>query len=273
LLRPIFDASGGKEGCVSLGISPLLADSAADAIRAASRLHSKAALANLFVQIPGTPEGVRAIEQVVFRGVAVDVTALFSPEHYLAAATSYMRGLERRLAAGLAVGVESVASVVVNRWDEKVKEEVSSPFHNRLGVAMAMRTYRAHRELLTSDRWRSLSAGGARPQRLVWSGTGTRDAAAPDTLYVEALLAKGTVDCMSAETLMALADHGTIGAPLPTDAGYADAILEEFRREGVDDTKLADRLQRDGLEQEAVIWRAILSRIRERGFARAAMAR
>ena len=267
LLRPIFDASGGEEGWVSLGISPLLADSAADAIRAASRLHSKAALANLFVQIPGTPEGARAIEQTVFDGVAVDVTLLFSPEHYLAAAKAYMSGLERRLAAGLAVGVESVASVVVNRWDVMVKEVVSSPFHNRLGIAMAMRTYRAHRNLLASDRWKKLAVAGARVQRLMWVGMGSRDAAAPDTLYVEALAAGGTIDCMPAETLLAFADHGTVGAPLPIDAGYADDILEEFRREGVDDAELADRLQRECAERGAVTWRAILSLIREKGVA------
>jgi transaldolase len=267
LLRPIFDASAGKEGWVSLGISPLLADNAAHAIRAASQLRSKAALANLFVQIPGTPEGVRAIEEIVFDGIAVDVTLLFSPEHYLAAATAYVSGLERRLAAGLAVGVESVASVVVNRWDVMVKEEVSSPFHNRLGIAMAMRTYRAHHELLASDRWKSLAAAGARPQRLMWSGTGTHDATVPDTLYVEALAADGTIDCMPAETLLAFADHGTAGAPLPTDAGYADAVLEEFRREGVDDAELADRLQREGVECGAAIWHATLSRIREKGVA------
>jgi transaldolase len=181
-----------------------------------------------------------------------------------------MGGLERRLAAGLAVGVESVASIVVNRWDVMVKEEVSSPFHNRLGIAMAMRTYRAHRELLASDRWKSLAAAGARPQRLMWSGTGTRAAAAPDTLYVEALAADGTIDCMPAETLLAFADHGTVGAPLPTDAGYADAILEEFRREGVDDAELADRLQRKGVECDAVTWQATLSQIREKGVATSA---
>jgi len=264
LLRPIFDASGGEEGWVSLGISPLLADSAADAIRAASRLHSKAALANLFVQIPGTPEGAQAIEQIVFDGVTVDVTLLFSPEHYLAAAKAYMSGLERRLAAGLAVGVESVASVVVNRWDVMVKEEVSSPFHNRLGIAMAMRTYRAHRELLASDRWKRLSVAGARAQRLMWAGMRTCDARARDTLYVEALAADGTIDCMPAEMLLAFADHGSVGTPLPIDAGYADAILEEFRREGVDDEALAVRLQREGVDAFATSWHALLTRIRER---------
>ena len=167
LLRPIFDATGGTDGWASLAVSPLFADNTAQTIRAASHLYLKAALANLFVQVPGTPEGVRAIEEIVFDGIPVDVTLLFSQEHYVAAAHAYMRGLERRLAVGLTVDVESVASIAVGPWDVMVKEEVSSPFHNRLGIAMAMRTYRTYRELLASDRWRVLAEAGARPQRLM----------------------------------------------------------------------------------------------------------
>jgi len=264
LFRPIFEASGGVDGWVSLEISPLLADNTAHSIQAANRLFERAARVNLFIKIPGTPEGVRAIEEVIFDGVPVNVTLLFSREHYLAAAEAYMRGIERRLAAGLDPKVASVASLFVSRWDVAVKEEISSPFHNRLGIAMAMRTYRAHRELLASDRWQKLAAAGARPQRLLWASTGTKDPAAPDTLYVQALAAPDTIDTLPEKTLLAFADHGRVGTPMPADGGYADAVLEEFRREGVDDDALAKRLQRDGVEAFATSWHAMLSRIAEK---------
>jgi transaldolase len=264
LLRPIFDASQGADGWVSLEVSPLLADNTAHTIQAASRLFERAARANLLIKIPGTAEGVRAVEEVIFDGVPVNVTLLFSREHYLAAAEAYMRALERRLAAGLDPRVASVASLFVSRWDVAVKQEISSPFHNRLGIAMAMRTYRAQRELLASDRWRRLAAAGAVPQRLLWASTGTKDPAAPDTLYVQALAAPDTIDTLPEKTLLAFADHGRIGAVMPADGGYADAVLEEFRREGVDDEALAQRLQREGVEAFATSWHAMLSRIREK---------
>ena len=264
LFRPIFDASGGVDGWVSLEVSPLLADNTAHTIQAANRLFERAAKANLFIKIPGTPEGVRAVEEVIFDGVPVNVTLLFSREHYLAAAEAYLRGIERRLAAGLDLQVASVASLFVSRWDVAVKEEISSPFHNRLGIAMAMRTYRAHRELLASERWQRLAAAGARPQRLLWASTGTKDPAAPDTLYVQALAAPDTVDTLPEKTLLAFADHGRVGTALPADGGYADAVLEEFRREGVDDDALAQRLQREGVEAFATSWHAMLSRIAEK---------
>jgi transaldolase len=265
LFRPIFDASGGVDGWVSLEVSPLLADNTAHTIQAANRLFERAAKANLFIKIPGTPEGVRAIEEVIFDGVPVNVTLLFSREHYLAAAEAYMRGIERRLAAGLDLQVTSVASLFVSRWDLAVKEEISSPFHNRLGIAMAMRTYRAHRELLASERWQRLASAGARPQRLLWASTGTKDPAAPDTLYVQALAAPDTIDTLPEKTLLAFADHGRVGTALPADGGYADAVLEEFRREGVDDDALAQRMQREGVKAFATSWHAMLSRIGERG--------
>jgi transaldolase len=264
LFRPIFDATGGIDGWVSLEVSPLLADNTAHTIQAANRLFEQAAKANLFIKIAGTPEGVRAVEEVIFDGVPVNVTLLFSREHYLAAAEAYMRGIERRLAAGLDPRVASVASLFVSRWDVAVKEEISSPFHNRLGIAMAMRTYRAHRELLASERWQELAAAGARPQRLLWASTGTQDPAAPDTLYVQALAAPGTIDTLPEKTLLAFADHGRAGTALPADGGYADAVLEEFRREGVDDEALAQRLQREGVEAFATSWHAMLSRIAQK---------
>ncbi len=262
--RPIFDASEGADGWVSLEVSPLLADNTAHTIQAANRLFERAAKANLFIKIPGTPEGLRAVEEVIVDGVPVNVTLLFSREHYLAAAEAYMRGIERRLAAGLDPKVASVASLFVSRWDVAVKEEISSPFHNRLGIAMAMRTYRAHRQLLASDRWQKLALAGARPQRLLWASTGTKDPAAPDTLYVQALAAPDTIDTLPEKTLLAFADHGRVGTALPADGGYADAVLEEFRREGVDDDALAQRLQREGVEAFASSWHAMLSRIAEK---------
>jgi transaldolase len=267
LFRPVFDATDGADGWVSLEVSPLLADHTAHTIQAAARLHKQAARANLFIKIPGTPEGVRAVEEVIFDGVPVNVTLLFSREHYLAAAEAYMRGIERRLAARLDPKVPSVASLFVSRWDVAVKEEISSPFHNRLGIAIAMRTYRAHRELLASDRWQRLAAAGARPQRLLWASTGTKDPAAPDTLYVQALAAPDTIDTLPEKTLLAYADHGRLGPAMPADGGYADAVLEEFRREGVDDSALAARLQREGVESFATSWHALLSRIREKAAA------
>ena len=207
---------------------------------------------------------MRAVEEVVFGGVPVNVTLLFSREHYLAAAEAYLRGIERRLAAGLDPKVASVASLFISRWDVAVKEEISSPFHNRLGIAMAMRTYRAHCELLASNRWQKLAAAGARPQRLLWASTGTKDPAAPDTLYVQALAAPNTIDTLPEKTLLAFADHGQVGPPLPADGGYADAALEEFRREGVDDSALAQQLQREGVDAFAKSWHAMLSRMAEK---------
>ena len=264
LFRPVHDASKGVDGWVSLEVSPLLADNAAHTIQAANRLSRQAERANLFIKIPGTPEGVRAIEEVIFDGVPVNVTLLFSREHYVAAAEAYMRGIERRLAAGRDPKVASVASIFVSRWDVAVKQEVSSPFHNRLGIAIAMRTYKAYCDLLASDRWKRLASAGAQPQRLLWASTGTKDAAAPDTLYVQALAAPGTINTLPEKTLLAFADHGKVERALPVDGGYAEAVIEEFRREGVDDDALAARLQREGVDSFATSWHALLNSIRDK---------
>jgi len=264
LLRPGFDASEGVDGWVSLEVSPLLADNTAHTVRAANRLSAQAARRNMLIKIPGTPEGLQAVEEAVFDGVPVNVTLLFTRDQYLAAAQAYLRAIERRLEAGLDLDVASVASICVSRWDTAVKLEISPPFHNRLGIAMAMRTYRAHRELLASERWQRLARAGARPQRLLWASTGTKDASAPDTLYVQALVAAGTINTLPEKTLLAFADHGQIGNLLPTDGGYADAVLEEFRREGVDDDAMSERLQREGVEAFAASWHATLSCLREK---------
>jgi transaldolase len=264
LFRPIFNATHGVDGWVSLEVSPLLAHNARHTIQAANRLSKQAAKPNLFIKIPGTPEGLEAIEEVIFDGVPVNVTLLFSREHVLAAAEAYLRGLERRLAAGLDLRVGSVLSLFVSRWNVAVKQEMASPLHNRLGIAIAMRTYRAHGELLASERWQRLAAAGAQPQRLLWASTGTKDPAAPDTLYVQALAAPGTINTLPEKTLLAFADHGQVERVLPLDGGYAEALIEEFHREGVDDDALAARLQREGVEAFATSWHALLNRIREK---------
>jgi len=264
LFRPIHDATGGVDGWVSLEVSPLLADDTVKTIQAAARQHAAAARPNLFIKIPGTPAGIPAIEESIFAGVPINVTLLFSREHYLAAAEAYMRGIERRIAAGLDPKVESVASLFVSRWDVAVKEEISPPYHNRLGIAIAMRTHKSYRDLLASARWQKLTEAGAHPQRLLWASTGTKDPQAPDTLYIDALAAPDTINTMPDKTLLAYADHGKVGATMPVDGGYAEAVLEEFRREGVDDDALAAQLQREGTESFSTSWRALLSRIKDK---------
>ena len=264
LFRPIFDQSAGADGWVSLEVSPLLAKDTSGTVKAALQLQAQAAIPNLFIKIPGTPEGIAAIEQSIFKGVPINVTLLFSREHYMAAAEAYLRGIERRVAAGLSPRVESVASMFVSRWDTSVKDEISPPFHNRLGIAMAMRTYRAYRNVLASARWKKLAQAGATPQRLLWASTGTKDAAAPDTLYVQALIAPDTINTIPEKTLLAFADHGEVSAALSNDGGYSEAVLEEFRREGVDDEALAARLQGDGVQAFAKSWSALMARIREK---------
>ncbi|MEP7100783.1 MAG: transaldolase [Burkholderiales bacterium] len=264
LFRPIFDATDGLDGWVSLEVSPLLADNAAKTIHAAAWLHEAADRPNLFIKIPGTAAGAEAIDESIFAGVPINVTLLFSREQYLAAAEAYMRGIERRIEAGLDPNVCSVASLFVSRWDVAVKQEVSPPFHNRLGIAIAMRTYKAYRDLIASPRWLKLVAAGARPQRLLWASTGTKDPAAPDTMYVEALAAPDTIDTIPEKTLQAFADHGKVGATLPADGGDAEAVLQAFGREGVDAEALAARLQREGADAFAASWRALLACIEEK---------
>jgi transaldolase len=262
LFLPVHEANG--DGWVSLEVSPLLANNAADTVKSAADLHRRAARPNLLVKIPGTASGISAIEQCIADGISINVTLLFSREQYLAAAEAYFRGLERRLAAGQHLEVESVASIFVSRWDVAVKEEISPAFHNRLGIAVAMQTYKAYRELLASERWKKLEVAGAWPQRLLWASTGTKDPAAADTLYVQALVAPDTINTMPEKTLLAFADHGIVGAALPPDGGYSAAVLEEFRREDVDVDVLADRLQREGVEAFVTSWHELLTRIKEK---------
>jgi transaldolase len=258
LFRPVHDATGGVDGWVSLEVSPLLADDTAATIKAAVNLHARAQRPNLFIKIPGTRAGIAAIEEAIYAGVPVNVTLLFSREHYIAAAEAYMRGIERRIAAGLDPRIDSVASLFVSRWDVAIKDKVADALHNRLGIAIAKRTYKAYRDLLASTRWQKLSASGARTQRLLWASTGTKDPDAPDTLYLEALAAPNTINTIPEKTLLAFADHGKVKGVLPPDSGDAEAVIAEFASEGVDDAVLAATLQREGAQSFAKSWRDLM---------------
>ena len=264
LFAPVHEATGGVDGWVSLEVSPLLVNDTRGTIQAAASLHAQAARKNLFIKIPGTPEGIPAIEEAIHLGIPINVTLLFSREHYLAAAEAYMKGIERRLNDGKSPLVESVASLFVSRWDTGVKETVSPGYQNRLGIAIAMRTYKAYRDLLASERWQRLAAAGAHPQRLLWASTGTKHPAAPAALYVEALAAPDTVDTMPEKTLKAFAAQGHVGEPMPVDGGYAERVLDEFRREGIDIDALAARLQQEGGESFAKSWHALLTGLDEK---------
>jgi transaldolase len=264
LFRPAHEATGGVDGWVSLEVSPLLADDTARTVQAAAQLHAAGARGNLFIKIPGTPAGIPAIEESIFAGVPINVTLLFSREQYLAAAQAYLRGVERRIGAGLDPKVRSVASLFVSRWDVAVKDKVAATLHNRLGIAIAQRTYRGYRELLDSARWQALAKAGAYPQRLLWASTGTKDPAAPDTLYLDALAAPDTIDTIPEATLKAYADHGKFGATMAQDGGSAEAVVAEFRRAGVDDDALAAQLQREGAASFVKSWQALLARIAEK---------
>jgi transaldolase len=261
LFRPAFDATGGVDGWVSMELSPLLADDTSGSIAAAARVHRQAGRPNLYVKIPGTPAGVPAIEESIFAGVPINVTLLFSREQYLAAAQAYLRGIERRIAAGRDPRVASVASLFVSRWDRAVGGTVPAELRNRLGIAVAGRTYRAYRELMASERWRKLAAAGASPQRLLWASTGTKDPDAPQTLYVEALAAPDTIDTLPENTLRAFAEHGRLHGAMAEDGGDAEAILARFAQAGVDVDALAIRLQREGAQAFVKSWQALMERI------------
>ena len=261
LFRPIHDSSGGVDGWVSMEVSPLAAYDAEATIEAAKSIHAAAGRSNLFVKIPGTQPGLRAIEECIFAGVPINVTLLFSPPQYLAAAEAYMRAIERRIAAGLDPHVPSVASLFVSRWDRAVADRVPQELRNRLGIAVAGCTYRAYRELLASARWRKLAEAGARPQRLLWASTGTKDPDAPATLYVEALAAPDTINTMPDATLLAFARHGKLGAPLAQDDAEAVRMLQRFRAVGVDDEALASRLQAEGAEAFVASWKSLMQSI------------
>ncbi|MCY0853975.1 transaldolase [Cupriavidus sp. D39] len=267
LFLPIHEATAGVDGWVSLEVSPLLANDAAGTVREAAQLHARARRANLFIKIPGTPAGVIAIEESIFAGVPINVTLLFSSEQYLAAAAAYLRGIERRITAGLDPKVGSVASIFISRWDVAVKDKIPGALANRLGIAIARRAYRAYRELLNSPRWRKLANGGALPQRLLWASTGTKDPAAPDTLYLEALAAPDTISTIPEATLLAFADHGAVTGTMAADGGDAQDVLAAFAQAGVDAAALASRLQREGAESFAKSWADLMAVLASKGAA------
>jgi transaldolase len=259
LFRPINVATNGIDGWVSLEVSPKLAYDTASTLAAAKELHARAARPNLFIKIPGTTEGLPAIEEAIFAGVPINVTLLFSREHYLAAAEAYLRGLERRLDAGLSLGICSVASVFISRWDRAVAKLVPESMQNVLGIAVAKQTYRAYRELINSPRYGRLANAGARPQRLLWASTGTKDPDASDVIYIKALQAPFTINTMPEDTLLDFADHGEITELLPADGGDAEAELARFAEAGVDVLALAAQLQKEGADAFVQSWNDLMA--------------
>ena len=258
LFRPIYDATDGVDGWVSLEVSPLLAYDTAKTITEAKQLYARAGRPNFFIKIPGTPQGIPAIEESIFAGVPINVTLLFSREQYLAAAEAYLRGIERRLAVGLNPLVWSVASLFISRWDQAVLGKVPEALRDQLGIAIAKRTYKAYRELLDSPRWLRLLNAGARPQRLLWASTGTKDPEASDVLYLQALAAPFTIATVPEATLQAFAEHGRVGDLLPPDGGNGEEMLDRFRQAGIDIDALAAQLQREGAKAFDTSWNDVL---------------
>jgi transaldolase len=259
LFRPIYDRTNGVDGWVSLEVSPLLAYDTASTLTAAKDLSARAGRPNLFIKIPGTKEGLPAIEEAIFAGVPINVTLLFSREHYVAAAEAFLRGIERRIEAGLKPNVASVASVFVSRWDAAVADKVSAELKNKLGIAIAKRTYKACRELLDSPRWQRAYNAGARPQRLLWASTGTKDPNASDILYIKALAAPFTVNTMPEATLKALSEHTELGTILPADGGDCEQVLTQFSQIGVDVLALAAQLQDEGAKSFVKSWNELMA--------------
>lgn len=270
LFRPAHEATAGVDGWVSMEVSPLLASDTQATIKAAADIHRQADCENLFVKIPGTPEGVPAIEESIFAGVPVNVTLLFSREQYQAVAEAYMRGIERRIEAGLDPKVASVASVFISRWDVAVKDQVPEELHDKLGIAIAGRVYRAYLDVLASQRWQKLAQAGAQPQRLLWASTGTKDPKASDTLYVTNLAAPDTINTMPGKTIEALADHGQLHGTMSADSSEAEAMLGRFTDAGVDIDALAHKLQVDGAAAFVKSWKDLLAHIAEQSKALAA---
>jgi len=258
LFRPVFERTNGVDGWVSLEVSPLLAHDTASTLAAAKDLHARAGRPNLLIKIPGTKEGLPAIEESIFAGMPINVTLLFSREHYVAAAEAFLRGIERRIDAGLQPDVGSVASVFVSRWDAAVGGKVPTALNNRLGIAIAKRTYKAYRELLGSPRWERIYNAGARPQRLLWASTGTKDPKASDVLYIKALAAPFTVNTMPEGTLKALADHGDLSEIMSADGGDCEAVLDQFASAGVNIDNLAAKLQDDGAKSFVSSWNELM---------------
>jgi len=258
LFRPIHDRTCGVDGWVSLEVSPLLAHDTQSTIAEAKDLHAQARRPNVFIKIPGTPEGLPAIEEAIFAGVPINVTLLFSDDQYLAAANAFMRGIERRIEAGLKPDVPSVASIFISRWDVAVIGKVPEALNDRLGIAIAKRTYKAYLGLLSSPRWMRAYNAGARPQRLLWASTGTKDPKASDVLYVNTLAAPFTVNTMPDGTLKALAEHGHVGTTLPANGGDSEEELARFADAKIDVDALSRQLQDEGAKSFVKSWNDLL---------------
>jgi transaldolase len=261
MFAPIHKQTAGVDGWVSLEVSPLLAHDTSETVAAARALHAQANRPNLFIKIPGTMEGLPAIEEAIFAGVPVNVTLLFSRDDYARAADAYVHGLERRVVAGLDPDVRSVASVFVSRWDKATLEKVPAELRDRLGIAVSQQTYKAYRDLLESDRWQRLEGYGARPQRLLFASTSTKDPQASDVLYIGALAAPNTVNTMPEETLLAFAEHGAVDRAMPRDGGDAEQVLVAIARAGVDVPTLARQLQDEGANGFVASWKELLGAI------------
>jgi transaldolase len=261
LFLPVHERTDGVDGWVSLEVSPLLAYDTAKTIEMAKSLHQKAARSNLFIKIPGTPEGLPAIEECIFAGVPINVTLLFSAEHYQAAADAFARGVQRRIDAELNPVVTSVASLFVSRWDVAVADKVPADLKGKLGLAVGLVAYRSYRQTMASERWQKLRNDGARSQRLLWASTGTKDPDAPDTLYVHGLAAPFTINTMPDKTLEAFFDHGEAGDPMPADGGEGDELLSRFADAGIDTQALAAQLQSEGAQSFVDAWNHLLERV------------
>ena len=259
LFRPIYDQTHGADGWVSLEVSPMLAHDTAATVAAAKDLFRRAGRPNLFIKIPGTRAGLRAIEEAIFSGIPVNVTLLFSREQYLAATEAYLRGIERRIDAGLKANVASVASVFISRWDAAVKDKVPAQLRNQLGIAIALRTYKAARQVLTSPRSYGAYGAGARPQRLLWASTGVKDPQAPAALYVKALAAPLTIDTMPESTLKALAQQSGLGPIMAADGGDGEKVLAQFAAAGIDVQALAEQLQDEGTKSFVKSWESLMT--------------
>jgi len=259
LFRPIYERTCGVDGWASLEVSPLLAHDTKTTLAETKDLQARGGRPNLFIKIPGTKEGVPAIEEAIFAGVPVNVTLLFSSEQYLAAAAAYLRGIERRIAAGLRPDVASVASLFISRWDAAVKGKVSDVLNNQLGIAIGKRSYKAYCDLLASPRWQRVFNVGARPQRLLFASTGAKDPKASDVLYIKELAAPFTINTMPEGTLKAFADHGEVGALLPADGGDCETVLTQFAKAGIDISALAAKLQDDGAASFKKSWNELMA--------------
>jgi len=265
LFQETHDRTAGVDGWCSLEVSPKIADDAETTIQQAAKLHSQAGRENLYIKIPGTTAGLTAIEESIYAGIPINVTLLFDDEQYLAAADAYLKGVERRIAEGKDPLVHSVASIFMSRWDVAVKDDVSPELKDRLGIAIGGRAYRAYRELLDSPRMQRLMNEGARPQRLLWASTGTKDPEASDTLYIEAFASPLSVNTMPEPTLKAFADHGEVGELMAADGGNSEQVLQEFEEVGIDVKALAQRLQDEGKVSFVKSWEDLLESIETKG--------